>query len=177
MKTFNFLNQAFDLSTLLDVCVSLLPALSESDQQKLTSAMEPFETTTVVTSWSVEDVDGENLHSMTNEEKIATLQLFFKRHECTDADWSKLGRCSDAIIGDRQTGLLAIYSQEKMDIQTEGGWDGCTGPYWNGVDDWVPLAEAKRYTQEELASVNIDLSKLDENVSDAEWREVPAQSE
>ena len=177
MKTFNFLNQAFDLSTLLDVCVSLLPALSESDQQKLSSALEPFETTTVVTSWSVEDIDGDNMHSMTDDEKIETLQLFFKRHECTDADWHKLEGCAGEIISYRNTGLLAIYSPEKMEIQNDGGWDGCTGPYWNGVDDWVPLAEAKRYTQEELASVNIDLSKLDENVSDAEWREVPAQSE
>jgi hypothetical protein len=96
---FNFRWQCGPVSRLLDVCVRLLPGLPTDAAGKLEEVLRDFEQFGVPTAWSVADVDMDDEHGLSDEQKRAVIDRFAKRSaDASDSDWSMLSMIVDEVV-------------------------------------------------------------------------------
>jgi len=105
----NFLMQSGSVRDLIEAAVTSLPMLFGGAREKLEKAIRAFETVTVPTEWSVDDInDDEGDRSpfalMSMAERRDTLWRFAKHYEITDSDWERLRNCANDVVKQRKPG-------------------------------------------------------------------------
>lgn len=101
-KTFDIMPQTSCVEGLINACIASLPHLPEPEKGAMIKALEEFETFTVPTAWSAEDVVEEiDDQQLTQDEKIRAIAYFSESYECKQIDWDKIEQCARDVLSER----------------------------------------------------------------------------
>lgn len=90
VRDFAFLMQRGKIQVLLDAVLAALPRLPLLERNALQTALRAFERAAAPVVWSVDDVDLEGEHGLTDAEKEEVINQFTLQYKCRQADWDAL---------------------------------------------------------------------------------------
>jgi len=98
---FNFRWQCGPVSCLLSVCVALFPELSAESARTLEEALREFEDFGVPSALSIADVDTDDEHGLSEDQKRVVVDRFVKRSsDGSDDDAIMLAMIVEEVVGE-----------------------------------------------------------------------------